>query len=124
MTFENAFLGLHFGEVELGVKALICRRLPERSTNRKPPQLLAHCPFGPLAINRETLKTGFRTTLPLNRHGHRVPPAQTQRGNPAVHIPADHFVDQGNEHARSAGSDRMPQSHRTSVHVDAVHIEA
>ena len=45
--------------------------------------------------------------LPLNRHRHRIPSAQAQRGYPAVDIPPDHLVDQSDQHTRAAGSDGM-----------------
>src|SRR5260370_38106988 len=67
--------------------------------------------------------TPLPNLLPLHRHSHRIPPTQAQRRNPAMHVPPNHFVNQSDKHTRSAGANRMPQSHRASVHIDAVHIE-
>ena len=61
--------------------------------------------------------------LPLHRHRHRIPAAQTQCRNPAMHIAPDHFVDQSNQYARSARSNRMSQGNRAAVDVDAIHIQ-
>ena len=45
--------------------------------------------------------------LSLDCHSHRIPSAQAQSGNAAVDIPANHLVNQRDQHARAAGADGM-----------------
>ena len=61
----------------------------------------------------------------LALHGHRdgIPSAQAERGDAALHVAADHFVDQRDQHARAAGADGMADGHRAAVHIDFVRIQ-
>src|ERR1022692_260871 len=69
--------------------------------------------------------TRFNVTYSaLHRHRYRIASTQTERGDSAMDVAADHFVDQGDEYAGSAGADGMAQSYGASVDVDAIHVQA
>ena len=51
------------------------------------------------------------------------PPPKTQRRDPAMHVAADHFVDERYQHARAAGADGMSDGDGSSINVYFVGIE-
>src|SRR5438128_5657322 len=63
-------------------------------------------------------------TLPLDSHCNRISATKTQRGDTAMHITADHLVDQRDQDPRPTGSDRMADGNGSAVNVHFVGIEA
>src|SRR5580693_9103549 len=57
-------------------------------------------------------------------HRYRVSAAQTERGDAAFHVAADHFIDQRDQHAGAAGTDGMADGDGAAVYVYLVGIEA
>ncbi len=57
-------------------------------------------------------------------HCNRISATKTQRGDTAMHITADHLVDQRDQDPRPTGSDRMADGNGSAVNVHFVGIEA
>src|SRR5580658_147176 len=95
----------------------------------KPPRARAEARCSPSLcrwrrLGRRSRRRASKARLsPLYRHRHRVSTTQAERRNPAVHVAANHFVDQGHEHAGATGADWMSECDRASVHIHSVHIE-
>src|SRR5207244_12593245 len=54
----------------------------------------------------------------------RISATKTQRGDTAMHITADHLVDQRDQHPRPAGTDRMADGNGSAIDVHSVGIKA
>src|SRR5579859_293030 len=72
----------------------------------------------------DEMRPSLRRSLTLYRHRYGIASAQAEGGDAAMHVAADHFVDQGDEDAGPARADGMTNSHCAAVDVDLVGIQA
>src|SRR5438309_10691625 len=55
--------------------------------------------------------------LPFHCHRHRIPSAKAESSDSAVHVAADHFVNERHQNACTARADRMANCDRAAVYV-------
>src|SRR5580692_78067 len=74
-------------------------------------------PLGPISTSSTTRSLSF------DRHGHGVATTEAKRRDATMNIAANHFINQRNQHTRSASPDWVSDGNGTTVHVDFVGIE-
>ncbi len=67
---------------------------------------------------------GHSISLSFNDHSDALPAADTERRQPALHVASLHFIEQGDENARTARADGVAKSNRAAVNVDTCSINA
>src|SRR5262249_29131888 len=50
--------------------------------------------------------------------------AEAKSCDSAMNVPADHFINQSDQHTRTACSDGMPQRNRAAIDIDTIHVES
>jgi hypothetical protein len=107
------------------------RRTPKAGFFTSRSTAIYRTPF-PKAM-RPTPKAGFFISQPAPRnaqpvlsfhhHGHRFPASQAERGQAGFFILFDHFMQQGNQYAASAGTDRMTEGNTAAINIDFCRIQ-
>src|SRR5438105_9312381 len=85
-----------------------------------PCQPAARLPHPESSRKRDIPFMSLRLSFDSHRDG--VTTAETQSGNPAMHVAADHFVNQSDQHSSATCADGMADGHGSTVHVDLVRI--
>src|SRR5580692_1582398 len=78
-----------------------------------------------ISLRRLALLPPSRQTfgLSFDRHGHGVATTEAKRRDATMNIAANHFINERNQHTRSASPDWVSDGNGTTVHVDFVGIE-